>query len=108
VADHRGRAEERGELPERHGGRRGAEQILVADAREPCDRGMQIDTGLDERAEALAHAHRALRLERETRGADLDDTVGGGIEARGLEVECDELYSVLDLAPHERRGLVRR
>jgi len=105
VPDDGGRSDERGELAKRDRGWWRAPQILVADAGESRDRGMQIDARVDEGAETLADVHRSVWCEADVGSADLDDGIGRRIEPGGLEVERDELYVGLGSSAAQRRGV---
>jgi hypothetical protein len=83
--------------------RRCADEIAVTDPGQARDRGADADTGVDERAEALAERGGSVLLETHAHRADLDDAVRLRVEPGGLDVERDELQGFADLAAAKPR-----
>jgi hypothetical protein len=98
VADDRQSIDERGDAIDDRFERGRADEIAVADSRETCDRGPDVDTRVDERAVSLAERRGAVLLEAYAYRADLDDAVRLRVEPGGLDVERDELQSSAVLA----------
>src|SRR5207245_8198036 len=75
--------------------RRRAGEVLVMDAREARDRRVQRLAGVHEGRETLADGEDAVRVERDTRGADLDDALDRRVEPGGLQVYRDKLQTTV-------------